>query len=95
MGIIRQKAIEQLKCANPPLDPIDQIIAARKYDCMELAETSMEALVNRRQLLSIEEIVKLSPEDLHTWIIKSRDLGQMCTGCNGALASYHFCAGCY
>ena len=70
MGIIRQKAIDQLQIANPPLDPIDQIIAARKYDCMELAAAPMEALVKREQPLSTEEMVKLSPEDLHKWIVE-------------------------
>jgi hypothetical protein len=38
MEVIRQKSIEEVKRATPPLDPIDQIIAARRYNCQELAE---------------------------------------------------------
>jgi len=70
METIRQKAIQELKVANPPLDPVDQIIAARKYGCMDLAETPMKSLVKREQPLSIQEVVKLSPEDLHKWIME-------------------------
>ena len=70
MEIIRQRSIQELKIANPPLDPIAQIVAARKYDCHELAETAMEELVKSMELLSIDDIVKLSPEDLHRWIVE-------------------------
>ena len=68
MEVIRRKAIQELKLANPALDPIDQIVAARKYDCMELVETPMGVLVGRKEPLSFEEMVKLAPEDLHKWI---------------------------
>jgi len=93
MEIIRRKAIQELKLANPPLDPIDQIIMARKYDCMELAETPMEALVKREQPLSIEEMVKLSPEDLHKWIIqRDKSLrGRKCGNCSNSLGYCHSC----
>jgi len=69
MEIIRQKAIQKIKLANPPLDPIVQIVVARRYDCKELREGPMEVLVKRAEPLSIEETVKLAPEDLHIWII--------------------------
>ena len=70
MEIIRQKAIQGLKSANPPLDPIAQIVAARKYNCQELIEAPIMVLVKRENPLSIDEIVKLSPEDLHRWIVE-------------------------
>jgi hypothetical protein len=72
MEIIRRKAIQELELADPPLDPVDQVVAARRYDCMELADRAMEVLVRRQVTLSIEETIKLSPEDLHRWI-KERD----------------------
>ena len=93
MEIIRQKAIQELKLANPPLDPIDQIIMARKYDCMELAETPMEALVKREQPLSIEEMVKLSPEDLHKWIME-RDKSPRGRNCGNCSHSFSYCQYC-
>ena len=92
MEIIRRKAIQELKLANPPLDPIDQIIAARKYDCMELAEKQIEALLKREQPLSIEEMVKLPPEDLHNWIMERDKLlrGKILGPCT----SSHYCYKC-
>ena len=68
METIRKKAIQELKLAIPPLDPIEQIVAARRYDCMELAETPMGVLVRRKEPLSFGEMVKLAPEDLHKCI---------------------------
>ena len=80
MGVIRKKAIEELKLANPALDPIEQIVAARKYDCMELVETPMGVLVGRKEPLSFEEMVKLAPEDLHKWITeRDKPRGGYCT----------------
>ena len=68
MEIIRRKAIEELKLANPPLDPIIQIVAARRHHCTELVEAPMGVLVKRREPLSLDEMLQLSPDDLHTWI---------------------------
>ena len=75
MEIIRKKAVAELKLANPPLDPVDQIIAARRYHCTELVETPMGVLVRRKEPLTFEEMLKLPPEDLHNWI-KERDISQ-------------------
>ena len=93
MEIIRRKAIQELKLANPPLDSIDQIIAARKYDCMELAEIAMEALMKRERPLSIEEMVKLSPEDLHRWILEKCESprGRKCGNCNRTQFCCSYC----
>ena len=93
MEVIRLKAIQELKLANPPLDPIDQITAARKHNCMELVEGPMEALVKRKQPLSIEEVVKLGSEDLHKWIVE-RDkspTGRQCGNCNSRLSYCNQC----
>jgi len=93
MESIRGKAVQELKLADPPLDPIEQIIAARKYDCAELAETPMGMLVKRKEPLSIEEMVKLSPEDVHKWIVE-RDKstrGRQCGNCNSLLVYCHQC----
>ncbi len=68
MEVIRRKAIEELKLANPPLDPVDQIVAARKYHCTELVEAPMGVLLRKKEPLSFNEMLKLSPEDLHQWI---------------------------
>jgi hypothetical protein len=93
MEVIRSKSVQQLKSANPPLDPIDQIIAARRYDCTELAEAPMEVLVKRKEPLSIEEMVKLSPEDLHKWILERNKSppGTQCVGCNTRLSYCNRC----
>ena len=92
MEIIRQKAIYQLQVASPPLDPVDQIIAARKHECPELAGTPMEVLVKREQPLSSEEMDKLSREDLHKWIVeRDKQRGKKCTNCNIALT---YCRNC-
>lgn len=79
MEIIRGKAIQELRRVQPPLDPVDQIVAARKYDCTELADAAMEVLVKRTALLTIEEMVRLSPEDLHNWILQRNKPG--CGNC--------------
>ena len=70
MESIRRKAIQEIHLANPPLDPVDQIVAARQYNCVTLAETPMEVLVKRVQPLSIEEMVKLPKVDLEKWIME-------------------------
>ena len=82
MEIIRRKAIEELRLANPPLDPIDQIVAARRYHCEELVEQPLEVLVKRREPLSFEEMAKLAPEDLHKWIT-ARDQTRPCRSTGG------------
>ena len=90
MEIIRRKAIEELKLANPPLDPVDQIVAARRYHCVELVEQPLAVLVKRREPLSFEEMSKLAPEDLHEWIT-TRDATRPCRGNSGIR---YFCNQC-
>jgi hypothetical protein len=83
MEVIRQNSIEEVKRATPPLDPIDQIVAARKYNCQELAEAPMEVLVKRNEPLTFDEMVKLSPEDLHKWIM-AKSKPTKCRFCSNA-----------
>jgi hypothetical protein len=97
MEVIRRKSIEEIKRATPPLNPIDQIIAARRYDCQELAEAPMEVLVKRKEPLSFDEMVKLSPEDLHKWITarEKSPPARLCRFCSHALQiGDPYCNGC-
>ena len=93
METIRWKAIQEVHRANPPLDPVDQIVAARRYDCTALADAPMEVLVKRVQPLSIEEMVKLPKVDLEKWIME-RDKsprGKMCKHCG---TQFDYCPPC-
>lgn len=92
METIRRKSIQELKCANPPLDLVEQIVAARRYNCMELVEIAMGVLVKRAQPLSFEEVFKLSREDLHKWITDRDNLRGRPQGCYATGNCY--CSAC-
>lgn len=69
MTLLRNTAIQKLKCAHPKLDPVRQIVVARKYNCDELVNEPFQMLVARKEVLSKEEIAKLPLDDLHRLIV--------------------------
>ena len=69
MALLRNTAIQRLKGAHPKLDPVKQIVVARKYNCDELVNEPFQILVARKEVLSKEEIAKLPLEDLHRLIV--------------------------
>ena len=69
MTLLHNKAVQQLKVANPQLNPVKQIAIARKYHCNELIEDPLQVLVAREAVLSIAEVAQLPQEDLHQYIV--------------------------
>ena len=83
MDTIRQSTIEQLRVVSPCLDPIRQIVAARRYNCAILVNEPIQALMARTQKLTLEEMQILPIEDLHTIVDGRENQAQKprCTWC--------------
>jgi hypothetical protein len=83
MATIRESTIEQLQIVSPRLDPIRQIVAARKFDCAVLVDEPIQALVTRAERLTLEEMGSLPIADLHA-IVDRREgrAGFRCSWCS-------------
>ena len=81
MAEIHRSTVEKLKVTLPRLDPIQQILAARKYDCATLVDEPIQTLVARKQRLTLDEMTILPMEDLHT-IVDGREGRVQCIACN-------------
>lgn len=87
METIRQSAIHKLRVVSPRLNLIQQIVAARKFNCAVLVVEPIQKLIARTQGLTLEEVQTLPSVDLHT-IIESRENranARRCTRCSKVL----------
>ena len=93
MDRIRQTTIEQLLVTSPRLDPIRQIVAARRYNCPALVDEPIRILTARPQRLTLKEMQILPVEDLHT-IIEGRESRGLKPRCAWCPSSSYRCNNC-
>ena len=89
MEIIRQSAIQKLLAVSPRLDPIQQIVAARQYNCAALVTEPIRNLIARTQRLTLEEVQTLPSVDLHT-IIERREIRANQTLCKRCSSTWTY-----